>query len=694
MPFSFLNMAFLAGLAAAAVPILIHLFSRRKSRRVEFSSLQFIEEISKRRIRRVTITQWLILALRVLAVALVALALMRPALKGDFALGKSKGESTVALILDRSFSMRASTDRGLLFDDARDRALSLVQGLDDGDEVHVIGVTPGLETRQPPFHDRLALRDDLKLAQPGWGGTDLIEAVREAGARLRDAEALNRELFIISDFQKSGLGELAENTGSRLSELVGEDVRIYLLPVGDGPIDNASVEQVALEGIGADRKARVLVANHALAPLTGVSVTVSADNRTIGEGRLSVEPGSSNTAIVPLTAEGRVGAGGQARITADRLAADDQRYFAAEGGRAFRVLVVDGAAAGEEKAPFIPLALSPAAGVGQFQTDTESALNLTALDLVPYQLVVLSNVERLNRETTGRLRAWQEAGGHLFIVLGDRIDLRHYNEELLPALMPGARLLEVRGDLRAGSTFFTLTPRVAGHPAFIGFKATPGEPLSGAQFWRVVAMEPGDKNRVLAEFGPDLPALVESEGAALLTSSLDGRWNNFGTHGAFLPLLHQLGYHLAGQESKGGALVGQALEHVVQESAVPTGALLTAIGPDNVTLAVTPKKSSQGLLLTTDPAPAPGIYALMAGGTTLASLPVNVDTHESDLTPLAETQLKTLFPGRTVRLLKPGETVENLVREARHGREFWREFLFAALFVLALEAWLARRGGA
>lgn len=693
MPFSFLNLAFLAGLAAAALPILIHLFSRRKTKRVAFSSLQFIEEISKRRIRRVTITQWLILALRVLAVTLVALALMRPALKGDFALGKSKGESTVAVILDRSFSMRASTDRGLLFDDARDRALSLVQGLDDGDEVHLIGVTPGLETKQPPFHDRLALRDELKLTQPGWGGTDLIEAVREAGSRLRDAEALNRELFIISDFQKSGLGELGDAPGSRLSDLVGEDVRIYLLPVGDGPIDNTSVEQVALEGIGPDRKARVLVANHADTPLEGIAVTVSADDRTIGEGRLSVEGGSANTAIVPLSADGRVGSGGRARITADRLAADDQRYFAAEGGRAFHVLVVDGAGAGEEKSPFIPLALSPAAGVGQFQTDTESALNLTALDLVPYQLVILSNVERLNRETIGRLKSWQEAGGHVFLVLGDRCDLRHYNEEILPALMPGARLMEVRGDLKAGSTFYTLTPRVAGHPAFVGFKATPGEPLSGAQFWRVVAVDPGDRNRVLAEFGTNLPALVESERAALLTSSLDGRWNNFATHGAFLPLLHQLGYHLAGQESRGGALVGQVLEHVVQESAVPTGAALTANGPDNLSLVVTAKKSSQGLLLTSEPAPAPGIYTLAAAGTPLASLPVNVDTHESNLAPLDEAQLKTLFPGRTVRLLKPGETVENLVREARHGREFWREFLMAALLLLGLEAFLMRRGG-
>lgn len=693
MPFSFLNMAFLAGLAAAALPILIHLFSRKKSKRVEFSSLQFIEEISKRRIKRVQITQWLILALRVLAVALVALALMRPALKGNFALGKSKGESAVALVLDRSFSMRASTDTGLLFDEARDRALALVNGLDEGDEVHLIGTTPGLEKPAAPFHDRLALKDELKVTQPGWGGTDLVEAIRESGARLARAEALNRELFIISDFQKTGLGELADNPGTRLSDLVGKDVRIYLLPVGDGPIDNASVEQVSIEGVGPDRKARVLVANHADKPIDGTTVNLSSDGKTIGEGRVSVEGRSSNSAIVPLTEESRAGAAGMAHITSDRLPADDQRFFAAEGGRSFHVLVVDGAGPGEERAPFVPLALSPAAGVGQFQTDSESALSLGAIDLVPYQLVILSNVDRLNRETIGRLRSWQEAGGHMLIALGDRSDLRHYNEELLPALMPGVRLMEVKGELRSGSTFYSLTPRVAGHPAFIGFKATPGEPLSGAQFWRIVAAEVGEKNRVLGEFGPNLPALIEGEGGALFTSSLDGRWNNLPTHGAFLPLLHQLSYHLAGRETKGSALVGQPIDHVVEESAVPTGAGLTAEGPDGIALNVTAKKSSQGLLLTTDPAPAPGVYTLKAGNNALVQLPVNVDTHESDLTPLTDAQIKALFPNRNVRVLQKGETIDTLVREARHGREFWREFLILALAVLALEAFLARRGG-
>jgi len=694
MPFSFLNMAFLAGLAAAAIPVLIHLFSRRKQKQVAFSSLQFIEEIAKRRVRRVTITQWLILALRVLVLTLVALALMRPALKGDFALGKSKGESSVALILDRSFSLRAATDTGLLFDEARRRAVEVAEAIDDGDEIHFLGATPGLETPAPPFHDRLRLKEEIQAGEPGWGGTDLVEAIREAGARLRKSESLNRELYIVSDFQKSGFGDLAETPGTQIADLIGKDVRVFLLPLSEETIDNRALESVTFDGLPPNRNARALVANHGGKADPGVMITLAQGGRVVGEGRVSIDAGSSNTAIVPILEDAAALGSGEARLNADRLAADDVRYFAAEGGRAFRILVVDGMRPGEEAAPFLPLALSPEAGVGRFVTDTQSAANFGAVELAPYQMVALSNVERLNAETLGRLRSWQEAGGRVLIALGDRIDLRHYNEAILPALMPGVRLIEMRGDLRDGSTFYTMTPRVAGHPAFAGFKATPGEPLSGAQFWRIVAAEASTDIRVLAEFGTGLPAILETPSAVMITSSVDGRWNNFPTHGAFLPLIHQIVHTLSGGDEKSSALVGQPIEHVVDESAVPTGATLVAEGPDGLQLAVTSRKSNQGLLLTSDPVTAPGLYRLRAGDAVLAELPVNVDTKESDLEPLDTAGLKALFPGRTLRIISPRDVVTETIRESRHGREFWREFLLAALVLLSLEAFLARRGGA
>ncbi|MCX8040301.1 MAG: BatA domain-containing protein [Planctomycetota bacterium] len=89
----------LAGLAAVAVPILIHLLLRERPRPLPWAAMRWLQAAQQRALRRWRLTNWLLLALRCLAVALLALAVARPALPG---LGD--GEQLV-LIVDRSASM-------------------------------------------------------------------------------------------------------------------------------------------------------------------------------------------------------------------------------------------------------------------------------------------------------------------------------------------------------------------------------------------------------------------------------------------------------------------------------------------------------------------------------------------------------------------------------------------------------------
>jgi hypothetical protein len=78
---TFLNPLYLLGLTAAAIPIVIHLLTRKRPRRIEFSSVAFLREVNVAQLRRFRLRELLLLALRVLAIALLALALSRPALK-------------------------------------------------------------------------------------------------------------------------------------------------------------------------------------------------------------------------------------------------------------------------------------------------------------------------------------------------------------------------------------------------------------------------------------------------------------------------------------------------------------------------------------------------------------------------------------------------------------------------------------
>ncbi|HET7226083.1 MAG TPA: VWA domain-containing protein, partial [Candidatus Eisenbacteria bacterium] len=200
---SFLNPLFLFGLAAAAIPILIHLFTRRRPREVRFPSLEFLTEVNQSEIRRLKLKQWLLLLLRTLAVAALAMAMARPAVKGAAA---SRGAATtVVTLVDRSGSMGALGAGGPLEGEARRVIEDLLGTLGPSDEMLLVPYdrAPAPVTAAPTG-DLARLRAATGALQAGAATTDHGAALAFAARALAQSHALNRELFWISDFQQAG----------------------------------------------------------------------------------------------------------------------------------------------------------------------------------------------------------------------------------------------------------------------------------------------------------------------------------------------------------------------------------------------------------------------------------------------------------------------------------------------------------
>ena len=77
---SFLSLTFLAALPLAVAPILLHFFDRRRNVVIEWGAMQFLQAAATRRTSARRLQQWLLLLLRVLAVAALVTALARPLL--------------------------------------------------------------------------------------------------------------------------------------------------------------------------------------------------------------------------------------------------------------------------------------------------------------------------------------------------------------------------------------------------------------------------------------------------------------------------------------------------------------------------------------------------------------------------------------------------------------------------------------
>lgn len=770
---NFLNPIFLAGLAAAALPILIHLFSRRRAREITFPSLEYLQEISRRKVRRMRLRQWLLLALRVLIIAFFAMAMGRPAIRGGAGV-ITRGSSTMAVVLDNSFSMGAADPRrsgetpplddappagvpgarggagsaagtaaggldagtpfdesGTVYQSAKERALEILDLMGEGDRG--ILALPGRPVTLPfvtPVADAGLLRQEVRRAPLSAETADLPAALAQVVPILASARTMNRELFIVSDFQQRDLdtwlraassggaafaGSAASSggtapAGSSAGDLLGGLVKIpagihvYLVPARTASLDNASVARLRYDpsaGLGGRGQLAVTVLNHGEGPVTDRPVRVTAGGPlgdVLADAVLDLPPGGRGDVTADLSslpADGALAV----RLGSDALELDNTGYLVTGDPGVRKVLLVTGGTASTggavpvggapvDEGRFLRTALDPD-GTGEFFSVRETTPDgLAAPEGWNANVVILSNVGRLSAAAIENLVAFRARGGGILIGLGDRVDPRYYNTDILPRLL-SVELLNVSQEEGEGA-FRSLRPVVLAHPIFSGFPIGPGDDLGSARFRRLVTCRTGQDVRVLAEFGRANPAIVEGDGVLLFTSSLDGGWNDFVFSASYPPLLHKMVRHLAtrGAGDDRAGLVGARLEVTLPESDV-NGAV-SCVDPSGTQTAVEASPLEQMVRLRSVPALWPGVYRFRdAAGRALASFAVNLDPGEGDLR-IAPPELQARFFGRDAKRLDPEQRVTRELLAGRYGRELWRPFLVMVLVLLAVESLLGR----
>jgi hypothetical protein len=692
---NFLNPLFLFGLAAAAIPVLIHLFTRRKPREVRFPSLEFLSEVNQSEIRRLRLKQWLLLLLRTLAVALLAMAMARPSLQGG---ARGSAASTLVALVDVSGSMGApDADARPLTATARRVVESLLATLGPADELLLVPYDRAPHpVSEAPIADAVRLRAASQGVVASAAATDHAAALQLAARALAASRALNRELFWVSDFQRSGFGEsgLAVPSGPWTTS------RVYLVPLTPRSRANAALDHAALApaadagappalevgAVGYDATSEGAAQDFALEARELTSLTPGgagaanatggvdgAGNLALGRGFVSLPSRGEGRALIPLTRLPQIG--GEVLLPDDALALDNRRVFAAGQAGTLHIIVR------EDGAPS-PLRLALEAG------SPASGLTVRALDATQLaqgagdaDLIVIGDAERLGPAELQTVLDFHRAGGGLLLVPGARADLAAWNN-LLATLNVGTMGAEEAAPAGAA---WRLLRAVAGHAILDGFPARPGEPLTQARFTIVPAVRPAAGARVLLRYDDRHAALVEAGRVLLLSTPLDAAHSDFALSGAFLPLLHQAARVLA----RGTAAPSL---HPGDRWSAPASSAWRVEDEAGRDIVLHTETAGGAARVVSEPLERVGLYRAFAGGTLRTSFAVNPDPMEGDLAPLTEASLVDAFPRGRARLVRVGEDLAARIRQARFGRELWPEFLFMALLLLVAETVLGRWG--
>jgi hypothetical protein len=229
---SFLNPIMLAGLAAVAVPIIIHLLNRRKFRKVVWAAMRFLQNAVEQNQRRLRIEDMILLALRCLLLALLALALARPAILSNATGMFGQSKVTGVIILDNSLSMGMSDGTSTRFEKARRAAEGALDSMPMGSATAVLFANDIVQGAIPePTFDLNLVRKALREAPLTDRSTDVFPALQKAITTLKDRLAIRREIYLITDGEASGWRQLTEI--QRLLERSRSEIKTHIILVNE-----------------------------------------------------------------------------------------------------------------------------------------------------------------------------------------------------------------------------------------------------------------------------------------------------------------------------------------------------------------------------------------------------------------------------------------------------------------------------
>ncbi|HEY6361942.1 MAG TPA: BatA domain-containing protein [Vicinamibacterales bacterium] len=514
---SFLSPLFLLGMAAAAIPIVIHLLHRRTEPVIEFSAMRFLRRAPVEQSRRRRLRELLLLALRVAALLMLAFAFARPYLSES---AEALATPATIVLVDTSVSMSAPGQ----FERARMRATEIVRTAPPASSVAVLAFADSAEVMAPLSGDRAGALAAVSQLQVGAGATRYRTALGRAAEALGDRVG---RIVVVTDLQQSGWD--AADQGS-----VPEQVPVEVEDIG-GPDGNVAITALRVEGT----EAIAFVHNFATRPAVE-QVTFSIDRQPAGAVPLTIAANGSAEArlAIPGAASGALSA---AISDSQGYAGDNTRFAVMDLATAPLVLAVT-ASGHPSESFYLERALAIAEGAGGFRfraVGGPAFSDMKPEELDAVRVVAILGTRGLEQRGRELLAGYVRAGGGLLVTAGPDIDVAILRQAL-------QNVVETSWRPREGDPL-RFAPVDSRHPVFRVFGGV--GTLANVSFRRSALVDAGASADVVARYSDGTPALVEEasgEGRVLLfASDLNNAWNDFPLQPAFVPFLHESLRHLA-----------------------------------------------------------------------------------------------------------------------------------------------------
>jgi len=668
------------------IPVIIHMFGRRRFQIVEFSSIRFLKQLENDVIRRLKLRQILLLILRTLLILFIVLAFARPYqtnLSGDFSVRRG---ATVYLILDCSASMDRTFEGRNLMEIARNDLQSAFSEIEFPVTVRLIDATEPTIIREIGFvKNATQLTHAIAglLAKPLT--TKLDVALKTASMDMEKHPEASVAVWIASDFQKSSWQMSRSTTHPFQPFLEKPGTRFLLLPVNREGY-NIGISQIEIpDQIVESGKSAIIqsVLMNWTPESVETPVSLFIEGERVGQSVVSIQLRSSADISFEWISQSTGYLSGFAETPDDDLLLDNRRYFVMNIPDSIRILVVGQTSA---DARYFIKALEAKSG-SSFDVRFTTESQLPAEDFRKCDILLISDIDKISESFREKLNRFLDDGGGLIVFPGEHCQPENFNHVWSePFGLP--KWKSTRKSF--GDSYLKLGSIKSGHPVFRDLWQKKDQLENSPRFFIVPEFLTNENQTILAGFEDGTPFLIETIGRTgrILTfaTTTNSNWTDFQLTGLFPTLIRRAALYAAGEN-------GQRTDYFCGDT-VRFDAAGTQNTNDLIVMTPTGKKirprKEEGSGFSFFDCTTAGVYRVESGGRRVFSFAANVPESESVGEFFDERDFREIGDFLPSRIAVYTTEQNNESAPMNLNREYAILFLVLAVIIAALETFIGR----
>jgi len=713
---NYLNPSLLFGLFAVSIPILIHLLNLRKIKKVEFSTLMFLKEIQKSKMRRIKLKQIILLALRVMAIVFLVLCFANPVYEGYAGNNDNFSGYTTLIFIDDSFSMAARDSKGQYLGQAKDAVKKILESHKESDDIYLIPASKtDFKGNKVLFDSFTELYDSLEKISISYKPADINEIISFSDKILKNSAKPNKEIFIISDFNQINFNP-DNGLPPTFSETKDNSVNAYLVKIGNREINNLSIDSFIVTSKiiekNKDVKIKVFINNHSRYNVYNKTVNLIIDNELKGERVVDVSSFDKKEIEFSFKSDHSGNVNGIVEITQsefqdDEIIQDNKYYFSLYIPESFNIGVIYEK---PEDFYFIDLALRTAGSIlsdsikmksNLFNVTSERTVNESILK---NNVVFISGKKSFTDYESQILRDFVSDGGGLFIFPGNSIDINNYNSTILNKLN-FVKIEDLNSNkeennkLKFDKVDFE-NPVLSEIFLNRNLNSTSGNfNIDSPEINSFFSLLPNEKARQIITLTNNRPFLVESKlsKGKVIISSVSARddQSDLPLKTIFVPLIIRSIYYLSNNfEYQKEYIAGKSNLISVREIKNINDMVLPDKSEIKPELDLINPNENYLYLPYSDLTSGTGFYSLKDSSGAEFDFALNKNSIESNLTVSENDDITDYFKKngiQNVKLIEKSEDILSAVDESSSGLSLWKYFLIGALLFIAGELFLSKK---